>query len=276
LKGEGRYSRQVALFGVEGQEHISRTRVGIVGLGGLGSHVAQQLAFLGVSEFLLIDGDRVSVSNLNRLIGATDKDVGTSKVSVARGMVSTIQPAASVDETAVYFDLAQPPVGLERADVLFGCVDSDVVRLQLVRYASAHSRPYIDLASDVEPSGEFGGRVVFAKDGERCLSCLGELDQEDLARAQMTPEQRAALDEIYGVDRAVLGDAGPSVVSINGLIASLAVTEFFVWRSGLRPPHTFLTYRGDRGMVGTRADPPREYCHYCMTLWGSGKIEDSS
>jgi len=263
-----RYSRHVGLLGVQGQERIARAAVAIVGLGGLGSHVAQQLAYLGVLRFFLVDGDVVSVSNLNRLVGANYNDVGTRKVDVAERMITAIQASASVIRVGRHFGLEDPPDGLDNVDVLFGCVDSDAVRLDLVRYASAFARPYIDLASDVASGGEFGGRIVFAKNGERCLSCLGELDQHELARAQMTDEQRAADDEIYGVDRDALADAGPSVVSINGVVASLGVTEFLVWVTGLRQPQGYLSYRGDRGTVRTRADPSRTYCHYCMTLWG--------
>jgi len=264
-----RYSRHEGLFGAQGQQRLARATVAIIGLGGVGCHVAQQLAYLGVSSFFLVDGDVASVSNLNRLVGASEKDVGARKVDVAERMIAVIQPSARVIGAGHHFSLDDPPDGLESVDVLFGCVDSDPVRLDLVRYSSAHARSYIDLASDVAPGGEFGGRIVFAKDGERCLSCLGELDQRALARAQMTDEQRAANDEIYGIDRDALGDTGPSVVSINGVVASLAVTEFLVWVTGLREPHGYLNYRGDRGTVGTRADPARTYCHYCMTLWGS-------
>lgn len=273
---DARYSRHIGLFGAEGQERIARATVAIVGVGGVGAHVVQQLAYLGVSRFLLVDGDIVSVSNLNRLVGANADDVGARKVDVAERMIRTIQPSASVMRAERHFDLGDAPDGFDSVGVLFGCVDSDPVRLDLVRYASAYARPYIDLASDVAPAGEFGGRIVFAKEGERCLSCLGELDQRELARAQMTDELRAADDEIYGVDRGALAETGPSVVSINGAVASLAVTEFFVWTTGLREPLGYLNYRGDLGTVGTRADPPRAYCYFCMTLWGQRSLNQAS
>lgn len=269
MDAEARYARHVGLFGAEGQQRISGATVAVIGVGGVGAHVVQQLAYLGVLRFLLVDGDTVSMSNLNRLVGATEQDLGTPKVDVAARMVAAVEPRATVSAAGRHLNVDEPPEGLDGVDVVFGCVDSDVVRLDLVRHASAYARPYIDIASDVAPGGEFGGRVVFAKDGERCLSCLGELDQHVLARAQMTDEQRAADDEIYGIDRDALADTGPSVVSVNGVVASLAVTELLVWITGLREPHGYLNYRGDRGTVGARADPGRSYCHYCMTLWGS-------
>ena len=94
-----RFDRQILLFGVAGQEKISSTRVAIVGLGGLGSHVAQQLAYLGVQSFVLIDGDHVSRSNLNRLIGATEDDVRFNRLKVAVGarMIKAIQHDASIE-----------------------------------------------------------------------------------------------------------------------------------------------------------------------------------
>jgi molybdopterin/thiamine biosynthesis adenylyltransferase len=270
MTGDERYARHIALFGSEGQQRIAATSALIVGLGGLGSHVAQQLAYLGVVDFVLVDADTVSTSNLNRLVGAGPADVGAPKVDIAARMIQAIQPQAEVTNVAAHFAADHHAAEVADADILFGCLDDDAARLELVRHASVHALPYIDLASDVAPGGEFGGRVVFAKDGERCLSCLGELDQHVLARAQMTDEQRAADDKIYGIEREALDEGGPSVISVNGVVASLAVTEFMAWRTGLREPVGYLNYRGDRGTVGSRADPERPYCHYCMTLWGTG------
>jgi len=266
---EERYLRHLGLFGAEGQSRISKASVTIVGLGGLGVHVVQQLSYLGVRNFLLIDGDEVAASNLNRLVGAVEADEGESKVLVAARQIEAIQPGATVVQEPRQFDPDIHDDLLGKADVLFGCLDEDPVRLQLVRAASGWALSYIDLASDVTADGEFGGRIVFAKDGERCLSCLGELDQHALARAQMDETRRAADDAIYGVDRDLLSETGPSVVSVNGVVASLAVTEFFVYLTGLREPRGYITYRGDLPTVGSRIDPERGYCHYCMDLWGS-------
>ena len=267
MADEERYARHLGLFGAAGQTEIADARVTIVGLGGLGAHVTQQLAYLGVREFLLVDDDVVSTSNLNRLVGAGPGDLGEPKVKVAAAMIEAIAPEASVALAEARFTPEailpeRPPT------VIFGCLDRDPVRLEITRRSAEGRVPYIDLASDVAPGGEFGGRIVFAKDGERCLSCLGELDQHALARAEMAPGQREADDRIYGVDRAALGESGPSVVSVNGAVASLAVVEFMVWITGIRAPRGYLTYRGDLATVGSRADLPRGYCHYCMGLWG--------
>jgi len=269
VTGQDRYDRQVRLFGDDGQRRIADCTVGIVGLGGLGSHVAQQLAYLGTTTYTLVDPDVVDTSNLNRLIGATSSDASSSvpKVVVADRLIRTVQEAAEIQRIEAPIESAEAVDALGSVDVAFGCVDGDAPRLQLTDLCSRARRPYVDIASEVAPDGSwYGGRMVWNDAGTGCLVCRGELDQHVLARAQMSEEQRQADDRIYGVRRGDLGGAGPAVVSVNGVMASLAVTEFMVWVTGLRAPVGFLTYRGDLGSVTRRTDPPSPRCYYCQVL----------
>jgi molybdopterin-synthase adenylyltransferase len=261
-----RYSRNIALFGQQGQRMIAECAIGVVGLGGLGSHVAQQTAFLGVQRFILADHDLVTLSSLNRLVGATEDDVDkTPKVKVAERVVLSIQPTALVTSLTAAIGDEAVKTALLSADLIFGCVDNDAARLVLTELAASHRKPYIDAASDTGDDGGlwYGGRVVFAHDGSKCLSCAGELDQRAITRAGMTPEQRAEDDKIYGVSRSVLNGTGPAVVSINGVVASLAVTEFMTWATGIRMPYSHLSYRGDLGRVTLNKDVSASRCYYC-------------
>jgi hypothetical protein len=83
-----------------------------------------------------------------------------------------------------------------------------------------------------------------------------------------TPEERANREAIYGVDRKLLGETGPSVVSINGVVASFAVTEFMVAVTGIRSPQRLLNYYGHQSSVRPSTDKPGEDCHYCKGLRG--------
>lgn len=271
---ESRYSRNVALFGREGQEKIAATKIVIVGLGGLGSHLAQQLAYLGVVDFALVDYDIVTASSLNRLIGAVEADVEdkTLKVRVAERLIAQVQPTAATAVVDSKVADERVPALIGRADVVFGCLDRDLPRLQLTETCARHAKPYFDLASDTGGTGTdswYGGRVVLC-DGTGCLSCLDLLDQEQMARDSMSPEQLAADDEIYGVARAALDQTGPAVVPVNGVVASLAVTEFMALVTGIREPVGHLRYRGDLTQVTKSIDPPRAGCWYCSELWGRG------
>lgn len=237
----GRFSRNEALFGAEGQAKIAATKVAIIGVGGLGSHVAQQLAYLGVSDYSLVDFDIVTESSLNRLVGAIAGDVTsrTKKVAVGERTIKAVAPGAVVEGIDGRVIDSKTERAVARVDIVFGCLDRDVHRLELMELCSRYAKPYFDLASDTAGEGKdliFGGRVVFC-DGSRCLVCLTEiLDQAAIARDRMSPEQLETNRRIYGVHPSALPGTGPAVVSINGVVASLAVTEFMVLVTSLRQP----------------------------------------
>jgi len=87
------FSRQ-SFLGTRAEDILANTRATIVGLGGGGSHIAQQLAHIGVGEIRLLDPDKIEASNLNRLVGATDLDVKNKrpKVEIAKRMIAGVRP----------------------------------------------------------------------------------------------------------------------------------------------------------------------------------------
>lgn len=151
-----RYSRNEALFGAAGQRKIAQMKVAIIGLGGLGSHVAQQLAYLGLADYALVDFDIVTDSSLNRLVGAVDTDVAakTKKVVVAERTIKAVKPDATVRILHGQLDTAQAHRLIAQADVVFGCLDRDLPRLQLTDICARHAKPYFDLASDTGGEGD--------------------------------------------------------------------------------------------------------------------------
>jgi molybdopterin/thiamine biosynthesis adenylyltransferase len=273
MSGETRYSRQEDLFGVAGQRRIDATRAGVLGVGGLGSFVAIELAYAGVGELVLVDDDTVGVSNLNRLLGAVPRDAERKleKTTVAARAIAAVAPEADVVPIDKPFEHTAARKALSQVDVLFACVDNDVVRLAIAEFCCELAIPFFDLASDTggeADDGWYGGRVLFSSAGERCPSCMDLLDQRALARAAMSNEQRSEDARIYGVESGHLEGTGPSVVSINGVVASLAVSEFIKWRTGLAAASGLLTYRADLGVVLRAAEDRAEGCFYCAS-WGS-------
>jgi ThiF family protein len=273
-----RFDRQVRFFGRDGQAKLRAARVAVVGVGGLGTHVVQQLALLGVGELSLIDSEELAESNRNRYVGARhdDRIPGTPKVLIGERLTKEIDPTIQVVKIPESLVSDQAFAAVIAADYTFGCLDSEGARLVLNELCAAYARPYFDLASDIVP-GEpltYGGRVCVAWDGNGCLVCYGLLDVAE-AQAQLAgPEDRRAREALYGVQASALDRAGPSVVSINGVVASLAVTEFVVAVTGLRRPQSVLTYRGHMGRVTVSADPPAPDCYYCHGIRGRGDAVD--
>jgi hypothetical protein len=272
---DDRFQRHGGLFGAEGQRRLGRCKVGIAGLGGLGSHVGQQLAYLGVPDLRLVDGDTVGTTNLNRLIGATPDDVGRLKVDTAADMIRAILPESRPVRVPRPLEHAEAEQALRKVDVIIACLDDDLARLHLVEFASGARLPVFDLATDVMPGEggppDYGGRVLWSGRGERCAYCMGELDQNDLRRATMSDDELEAEARIYGVPvEGLKPGTGPSVVSVNGVVASLAVTEFMKFVTGLADPAPLLHYVGNAGIVRKVTDPPSiAACPYC-SRWGRG------
>ena len=136
MAAEGRYSRNELLFGAEGQKRIGAAAVGVVGLGGLGSHIVQQLAYLGVRDYVLVDADEVSESSLNRLIGASTDDVGAKKVAVAKRLIGIVQRDARVVPVEALLPDEEALDALADRGYVFGCLDEDPPRLQLTDFTT--------------------------------------------------------------------------------------------------------------------------------------------
>jgi len=204
------YSRQ-SFLGPRSEELLRSATIGIVGLGGGGSHVAQQLAHLGLGRVLLFDPDKVDLSNLNRLVGATAQDakLQTEKVEVARRLFFDINPVAEVHTYAVQWQLSAN--ALREADILVSCVDSYAARQDLEVSARRFLVPIVDIGMDVHLVGgspHMAGQVILSSPGGPCFRCLGFLTDENL-------RQEA---ELYGA-----AGGRPQVVWANGVLASIAV-----------------------------------------------------
>lgn len=271
---EQRFDRNARFFGAEGQLKLRASRVAVVGVGGLGTQVVQQLALLGVGELILIDHEELETTNLNRYVSAQHDDPvpGTSKVDIALRMVARIDPELKV--TPVPYPLMSREAfdALKGATAVFGCLDDDAPRFVVNEFCSAYDLPLVDLASDIFPGPPlvYGGRVAVIWNRPGCLHCLDVLDMTEVARGLESVSQREQRLKIYGVDRQDLDQKGPSVVSLNGVVASLGVTEFMVAVTGIRSPNRLTNYYGNTGKVVVSADLPLKDCYYCNVVHRAG------
>ncbi len=273
-----RFARNISLFGDEGQDRIRTATVAVIGVGGLGTHVVQQLSLLGVGALALIDSEELDNTNRNRYVGVRHDDPipRSSKVDLGERLALSIDPTIRVSK--VHDSLvSEAAFGLiSKADFVFGCLDNEGARMILNELCAAYSRPYLDLATEILPGEEpmYGGRVCVAVGGCGCLVCLGVLDVAEAQSDLAGPEGKRDREAIYGVKRGLLGRGGPSVVSINGVVASLAVTEFMVAVTGLRLPNRITTYYSHTGKVTTSKDEPSPDCYYCKGLRGKRAAAD--
>lgn len=233
-------SRQ-SFLGSNSDTLLKRTRVAIVGLCGGGSHVAQQLAHLGVGHFVVCDPDVVEDSNLNRMVGAASADAGTArfKAEVIAERIRGVNPSAQVlackGRWQAYADQ------MRDVAAVFGCVDSYLERSQLETMCRRFLIPYLDIGMDVTETRSgfaISGQVIFSLPGLPCMRCLGFLN-----------------DEILTAEAQRYGAAGgkPQVVWPNGVLASTAVGKFvsaiLPWQGGDTEPSLMTEYDGNLGQL---------------------------
>jgi len=252
------YERQ-SFLGQDAQKILGNAKIGIIGLSGGGSHVAQQAAYLGFKNFALFDPQVAEDPNLNRLVGATQQDVVEQrpKVDIAERVIRSIQPDAVVEKCQGRW---QDDTDLFRSrDLIFGCVDSYLGRYEMEVSARRFMIPAIDIGMDVYEYREgvytIGGQIILSLPGQPCMTCLGYLNESKLA-----------------LEAGRYGDAGsnPQVVWSNGVLASTAVgigVELLTnWTKSIIPP-LYLTYDGKRGLLQDHPvlALPRKACNHFET-----------
>jgi molybdopterin/thiamine biosynthesis adenylyltransferase len=272
-----RFDRQARALTREGQGAIAALSVGVVGAGGLGSHVVQQLLHLGVGELLVIDPDTVAVSNLSRLVGAGRGDAlwRRPKIKLTRRMARRLGSTTRL--RLVQGSITDEEIGrqLLDCDVVIGGTDNQWSRTVLNQIAYQYYVPVLDLGVELQPGGAMGGRVSWLAPGSACLWCAGILDAAQVRAEQLPPELAAAERErgyIAGVE-----EPAPAVVSINGVIASVAVTELLArWTgfAGAKARADLLLYRLSDGSLRRISPNPSPECPTCgpAGLIGSGDL----
>lgn len=257
-----RFDRQIRAFGIAGQKMLESIRVGIVGLGGTGSAVLQQLVHLGVRDLALIDPDTIEETNLNRLFGAIPGDVGQSKVSVAERWAKQINPSIKIEakcESVLKISVAR---SLAETDFLFGCTDSHGSRAILNQLAYQYLVPTIDMgvviAANMGKVTHIAGRTQMLAPGLACLTCGNLLDAEQVRRDLMTDFERQADPYILGEP-----EPAPAVISLNSTMASLAVTMFLNAVAEIPGSARFLNYNAMTGICRPAICTPHPSCIVC-------------
>ena len=256
--------RSVRAFGEKGQIALGLLTIAIVGLGGMGSIVAEELAHLRVGRLILIDDDSLEVTNLNRVVGATLADVGRPKVDVAADYVSRIQSFTRVvahNGSALDSSVA---TSLLSADLIVCCTDTHGSRAVLNQFAYQYLVPVIDLGVriDVDRSGmaTTTGRVQMLAPGLACLACHNILDPDQVRRDLMTEVARRQDPYIVGAR-----EPQPAVISLNGTIASQGVTMLLSAAIGFPSSARHQIYQGASGTIRAISSQSTPKCVICSS-----------
>jgi len=285
------------LWGERGQQQLAGIRVGVIGCGGVGSLLAEQVARLGVDEAVFIDFDSVKPANLNRAYGATRDDARKQrpKAKVARRVAERSASSDSFSARAVIgsvvedrtTDCAALGAALD-CDILLNAADTHWVRKVLDEVAYAHLIPVLDggteLIVDEDADGlahSSASEIAAAGPGHPCLNCTGAwIDgdrKEGVVRDRKPPNERIGPGGLYADVRDGDGEDAPrdpSIVTTNGVVASVMMErlhaivvgttdETLVGKQVYRPASGAMNWSKDNS--GNRTTTCRDGCARAQT-----------
>jgi molybdopterin/thiamine biosynthesis adenylyltransferase len=163
-----RYSRQILLFGEEGQERLKNATIFIAGAGGLGSPVSIYLAVAGVGRIILVDKDAVERTNLNRQILHYDRDIGRKKTASAEEKLRAINPDITVEVLDTTIDETNVHELVGNADGIVDAMDNFPTRYLLNRVALKMGIPLFHGAI----RGLYGQATTVLPGKTACLRCV--------------------------------------------------------------------------------------------------------
>lgn len=286
------YDRNTRLFTDRGQAILNGVKVGVIGAGGAGSLLVEQLARLGVGHLVIIDPERIEITNLPRVVGSTRWDarawitrdgrppwlqrlgqrLATPKVRIAARVARAANPRAIIE--TVLGDITDPAVADRLVDCDYLFLAADTMQARLVFNALSHQ--YLIPGAQVGAKAQtdkITGEIldVFAvyrpiTPDLGCLWCNGLINAARLQDEAISSEERRA--QRYVDDPTI---TAPSVITLNAIATAHAANDFMFNVTGLlrqAGPHHYLRVLPQTQEV--RFDGPRKDsgCGECS----SGKI----
>ena len=204
-----RYQRNRQIISVSDQLTLFRSSVAVIGCGGLGGYIVEELARLGVGRIVVIDPDLFEEHNLNRQLFSSPANLGTAKVEAAFKRIGEINPAVTLVPIQAAFSPENGVELLGGCQIVVDALDSIQVRLELADVCTAMNIPLVHGAI----AGWFG-HVTTLFPGDNSLQTIyrswkaGKGVQQTLGNPSFTPAVVASL-EVAEVCKLLLGQGTP-------------------------------------------------------------------
>lgn len=200
-----RYQRNRSMLSIAEQLQLFRSRVAVIGCGGLGGYIIEQLARLGVGHIVAVDPDVFEEHNLNRQLLATPRMLGRAKVEAAQARVNEVNPAVTVTPVREAFCTANGRELLQGAAVAADALDSIPYRLELAETCAEMLIPMVHGAI-----GGWYGHVATQLPGDTTVQDIyrnwvaGKGIEQQLGNPAFTPAVVASL-QVAEICKVILG-----------------------------------------------------------------------
>ena len=165
-----RYDRQIRVlgFGVEGQRKLKSAKVLVAGLGGLGSPASMYLAAAGIGKLVIVDKEKVELSNLNRQVFYRSSDIGKLKAEALAERILQLNPNVEVEPLALEIDGDNVRDLVKRVDVVVDGMDNYKTRFLINEACVAYGKPFVHAAVH----GLEGQLLTVIPSKGPCLRCV--------------------------------------------------------------------------------------------------------
>jgi len=268
---QGLYERQILLFGEDGQRRLKSLSVAVVGVGGTGSAVSEQLVRMGVGAVMIVDSDALEESNVSRVYGSRRGDIGKAKVAVVGDALKGIGGHTRI--VGIQGDVRAHSVAtrvVRFADVIFGCTDTHSSRAVLNDIAYQYMTPTLDvgLRVGIGDSGPTSATLEMRtlRPDLPCLWCYGSLDGRRVSEEMMLPERRERLEDEGYVQRR---QPAATIIPYTSLVGSFATARFLAMATGLTDYEPGVYVFDALTFDGWRPTTPKTECT-CIQRQGLG------
>ena len=201
-----RFIRSALLIGEENIQKLADKTVMIFGCGGVGSYVIEGLARTAIKNFILIDNDTVSISNINRQLIATTESIGKLKVDVCKERILSINPSANI---ITYNNFILPEtinnIDFSNVDFVVDCIDTISGKLAIIEKAKSHN---IKVISSMGTGNKLDPTKIEVSDISKTHTCpLAKVVRKELRDSFTKSEGEASMRQyllnIYLINREI-------------------------------------------------------------------------
>lgn len=216
---ENQFSRTELLLGNENVDIIKNIKVAVFGVGGVGSYVVEGLARVGVQNFILVDNDIVSVSNINRQLIADHVSIGKDKVEVAKERILKINPQAKVECYKEFITNQSELTYLDESiSYIVDAVDNVTAKLHIIEIAKSRN---VSVISSMGTGNKLDPTKLVLTDISKTSICpLAKIMRKELKKRNIF-----SLDVVYSTEEPFLKynntktiGSVPFVPSVAGLL----------------------------------------------------------
>ena len=274
------FDRQIRAFGKDIQKLLKKLTIGIVGVGGTGSAVSEQLIRLGVGKIIISDEQTFEISNVNRVYGSRVSDDGQKKINLIKRLADDIGLGTEIillDKNITYESRAKR---LRDCDIIFGCTDDEWGRSILCRLVVYYLIPVFDMGVKINSLNgtikSVEGRVTTLLPYEACLLCRDRINSTNIYNESLEalkPKEAQLLRKEGYIP--TLGDPAPAVIFFTTSIASLSISEFIhrlTGYLGIDRVSTEIIYQFHNTKLRTNRSPSNPDC-FCSDSYNIGRAD---